>query len=541
MKTLFIGFKSTGSDARSTRWGVLASSLAAVALLAAPLAIEIGSNGASGLIGSAEAAKGGIPGPPDDGGGGGEAPDFGDLIILYRDLSGVPYLTADSCQQPLPSDTCDTTACVLVPGVPAGADVIPVDPATCAVTTAACATCTEEVDFGRVNEARSPDAVFDAQLADVIVNLATADCRTLDPAGRLVATRVGDDLSVLVSTIDSPLQNLAIYRQLILTGTLGAPLPEGAGTLDTAARGLGAASDKAGEVNVDLVAYLNFIMGLSDPATSTILDPKTCIDVKEEVQGDVVMVNKCFLDYGAYGYHRGTNFGALPAPPYIPESAPVAGTLEYLSLVPDTDPPLFEILYDLITTAVFADEAGDTGGNIGGFAQASDDTRAVISFMHENQVPVDFETAVPCEPTPGDIAYDVLISDVSGLQVPKNIVDGSEGREFVVTVANASGSADPASGTVTVTAIPESGGNIEGSPWTFCFDEDAANCPPDSEPRPALDVGASESWTTFFTVDLGQRTTINWTAVAVAEFDVNPANNIVTAVSNVKVTGGGRR
>ena len=55
MKTLFIGFKSTGSDARSTRWGVLASSLAAVALLAAPLAIEIGSNGASGLIGSAEA------------------------------------------------------------------------------------------------------------------------------------------------------------------------------------------------------------------------------------------------------------------------------------------------------------------------------------------------------------------------------------------------------------------------------------------------------------------------------------------------------
>ena len=112
---------------------------------------------------------------------------------------------------------------------------------------------------------------------------------------------------------------------------------------------------------------------------------------------------------------------------------------------------------------------GDTDGNIGGFAQASDDTRAVISFMHTNQVPVDFETAVPCGATPGDIDYDVLISDVSGLQVPKNIVDGSEGREFFVTVANASGSADPASGTVTVTAIPESGGNIEGSPWVFEF------------------------------------------------------------------------
>jgi hypothetical protein len=478
----------------------------------------------AGVSSSSFAAKGGNPGKPDDGGGSGAAPDLGDLIILYRDASGVPNLTADSCQQPLPSDTCDTTACVLVPGVPAGADVIPVDPATCAVT-AACSTCTEEVDFGRTNIARSPDAVFDAQLADVIVNLATADCRTLDPAGRLVATRVGEDLSVLVSTVDSPLQNLAIYRQLILTGTIGAPLPQGAGALDTAARGLGAASDKAGEVNVDLVAYLNFIMGLSDPGTSTILDPKICIEVKEEVQGTVQLVEKCFLDYGAYGYDRGTNFGALPSPAYIPAEGPRDGTFEYLSLVPNSAPPLFEILYGLITSAVFADEPGNTGGNIGGFAQASDDTRSVISFMHENQVPVEFETAVPCEPTPGEIAYDVLISDVSGLQVPRNIVDGSEGREFVVTVANASDSADTASGTVTVTAIPESGGNIEGSPWTFEFTE--------------LAVGASESWTTFFTVDLGERTTVNWTAVAAAEFDVNPANNFVTAVSNVKVTGSG--
>ena len=477
----------------------------------------------AGASSSAFAAKG-SPGKPDDGGGGGAAPDLGDLIILYRDQSGVPYLTADSCQQPLPSDTCPAE-CVLVDGVPSGVDVLPVNSDTCAVA-AACGSCTEEVDFGRVNAARSPDAVFDAQLADVIANLATADCRTLDPAGRLVATRAGDDLSVLVSTVDSPLQNLAIYRQLILTGTLGAPLPEGAGALDTAARGLGAASDKAGEVNVDLVAYLNFIMGLSDPATSTILDPKICIDVKEEVNGTVQLVEKCFLNYGAYGYNRGTNFGALPAPAYIPAEDPTEGTFEYLSLVPATDPPLFEILYGLITSAVFEDEPGDTGGNIGGFAQASDDTRALISFMHTNQVPVDFETAVPCGPTPGDISYDVLISDVSGLQVPRNIVDGTEGREFFLSVANAVGSNDAASGTVTVTAIPESGGNIEGSPWTFTFTD--------------LEPGSSESFPpTFFSVDLGERTKINWTAVAAAEFEVNPANNIVTAVSNVKVTGGG--
>lgn len=272
------------------------------------------------------------------GGGGGMAPpDFGDLIILYRDPSGVPYLTADSCQQPLPSNTCDLAACTLVPGVPAGPDVVPVDPATCAVT-AECALCTQETDFGRINSARSPDTVFDNQLEDVVFNLATADCITLDHAGRLVANTVAADGTVSTSTVDSPLQNLAIYRQLILTGSLGAPLPAGAGTLDTAARGLGAASDKTGEVNVDLVAYLNQIMGLSDPATPTILDPKLCIDVKEEVMGVVQLVQKCFLDFGAYTYDRTANFGALPAPPYIPAASPTAGWFEYLAVLDATVP-----------------------------------------------------------------------------------------------------------------------------------------------------------------------------------------------------------
>ena len=81
------------------------------------------------------------------------------------------------------------------------------------------------------------------------------------------------------------------------------------------------------------------------------------------------------------------------------------------------------------TVAVVRDRAGPhpdgrvrsdarfTDGNIGGFAQASDDTRAVINFMHAWPVPVDFVTPVPCEPS-GDITYDVSISDVSGLQVP---------------------------------------------------------------------------------------------------------------------------
>ncbi len=48
--------------------------------------------------------------------------------------------------------------------------------------------------------------------------------------------------------------------------------------------------------------------------------------------------------------------------------------------------------------AVFGTDPGFLDGNIGGFAQAADDTRAVIDFMHDRPVPLDYETPVPlCE------------------------------------------------------------------------------------------------------------------------------------------------
>ena len=500
--------------------------------------------GSVGFIGSANAAPGGVPGPPDDGGGGAPPQDFGDLIILYRDASGVPYLTAGDpapngtglCQQPLPSDACLLTppdGCTLVAGDPAdvaGTLVVPVNTDTCAVT-AACATCTEEVDFGRTSVARSSVEVFESQLADVVVNLATSDCVvSLDPAGRMVTGTILDDTvdPVLYSTsaIDSPLQNLAIYRELILTGTIGVSLAQGATVLDTAARGLGVASDKTGEVNVDQVAYLNQIMGLSDPATLTILDPKLCIDVREEVLGTVQLVEKCFLDYTvpppdtlvAYDYVRNTNFLGLPAPAYIPDTGPVPGWFEYLAVL-DLGLPSFQILQGPITTAVFADEPF-SDDNIGGFTQASDDTRAVINFMHDWPIPdADvYATAVPCEELAG-ITYDVSISDVSGLSVPKNYVNGGE-REFTVTVANAG--PDPASGTVTVTASTGTEDDVVWGPYEFTD----------------LAAGASESFVQLFTITTSSDT-IDWTAVAFAEFDVIEDNNTVTATSTVKASGGG--
>ena len=84
-----------------------------------------------------------------------------------------------------------------------------------------------------------------------------------------------------------------------------------------------------------------------------------------------------------------------------------------------------------------------------------------------------------------------------------------------------------------MTANPEEGNPIDGSPWIF---PDPAD--PEAEPI-IIPAGQSFSQVTFFSIDIGQATTINWTATVEAPFDVNPSNNTVTAVSNVRVNSGG--
>lgn len=485
--------------------------------------------------------------------------DFGDLVFLHRDERGVPILTSDSCQQPIgfPSETCALTC---VAGEPC---LVPVNPDTCAIEVAY-EGCTHEVDFGRLNVARSPGSVLSNQLQEVIVNLATADCISLDPSGRLVLSTVVDaaasddwiaeydplthnlaivrpldglanhrqqaakigvvasESQVLTSAVDSPLQNLAIYKQLMSAGYLGtesSPIALPATPLDSAARALGAAADKTGDVNIDLVTYLNQILGLTNESAPGYLE-KTCIDIREEIMGQVDFVRKCFLDYGSYGYQRSFHFSTLlPFPAYIPTHAPLAGYFEYLTeVLPITNPVTFLIAQEPITSSVFNDSPGYVGGNALGFAQAADDSRAVIEFMHDNPLPLGYYTQVACDAS-GDTAYDLSISDVSGLQVPVNMIAGNEGREFSVTVGNAG--PDAATGVVTVTAVNADGVSVATFPRIFEFEDLAGNL--------------SASWTELFIIDYA--TTISWTATVEAEFDVNPANDSVTESTTV-IEGG---
>lgn len=505
----------------------------------------------------------GEPGPgggSGSGGGGGEegSPDWGDMVVLYRDADGVPVISdpvsvtdpetglpvdGGLCQQPLaaPGVTFanpDNTPCTPV----GGSCLVPVDPLACAVVVGY-ETYLQPVDFARMNSARAPASTLDQQLADLLVNLSTAQCLSLDPAGRLVFTSPdtldgdgdGDTTELVSAAVDSPLQNLAIYREMMARGVLGDPPialpapPFGAyGIIDTAAKGLGAASDKGGKIDVDVVVYLNQIQGLSDAATPTVL-PKKCISYRDEVQGVVQLVEKCFLLYrpdgnpegSPYGYRRSETYSNLPYPPYIPAQSPQAGIFEYLTLYtsPGIIPPLFWIVQNPILPAVFPDPVvpgghlpGYEGGNIGGFAQASDDARAAIDFMHSHPVLVGFETPVSCggTPPPPASSYDVAMST---LQMPKNAVGGTA-REGTLTVTNAKGP-DAASGTVDLIGTDTTGAVLSFS-FSFTY----------------LTPGASQSWTVAFTSPT-YATTIAWTATVNAQYDVLGSNNTLTATTKV--------
>ena len=507
------------------------------------------------------------------GGGGGDAvvtPDYGDLIILYRDDYGVPIPSPEvlvedpetllmvpggQCWQPIAFNVEDTLACpaeCVVPSVPAGEAVVLVNQYSCGIDVG-CSGCTQEVDFGRMNNARAPASVFESQLDDVVVNLATADCVSLDPAGRLVTSRVetvevelDEYVDVVTSgAIDSPLQNLAIYKQLMMYGYLGDenfPIVLPASALDTAARGLGAASDKGGEVNVDKVAYLNSLMGLDD--VPTILDPKLCETYRKEVQGVIQEVEKCFLDYSSHGYARQTNFSALPNPGYVAPrfgQESQIGWFEFLAPLDVSTPyyETFKVGRDRILNRVFGSDLGFQDGNIGGFAQAADDARAVINYMHSWPLPADYATPLvstaDCSASP-DTDFDVSISEKSGLQVPKNIVDGSSDRELIVNVANAG--PDAATVTLTVTAEqPVDDGivmvNLDGDDPDAGFIQS-----PFVFPSVIIAAGGSHSFSAFISVDIGEQTTINWEAIADAPGDVITSNNTRTAISTVRATSG---
>lgn len=182
---------------------------------------------------------------------------YGDLVVLFRDLaSGEPIIAGTSvdpetgeviteyyvCLDP----DCTEKVATEFGEIPEGVTAI-------------------EVDFGRSSVARAPDRVTDQALTEALDKLTTAQEVGVDAAGRITYISGG-----VTYTIDSPLENLALYIDLsvgladqINTSDTEAALGEvGLATLDTAASLLAGLADKTGDITLDYLVNENVITGV---------------------------------------------------------------------------------------------------------------------------------------------------------------------------------------------------------------------------------------------------------------------------------------
>lgn len=265
---------------------------------------------------------------------------YGDMYVILRDANGVPILTPQGFVQPIDANGNP---------IPLDSEGAPIDPSLAL-----------EVELSRLNVSRSPNQVLDRRAEEVVTMLNSATAITTDAAGRLVLTIDG-----VAKTIDSPLENLALYVALMTSGTIPGVtslpgtefdhLVDGVRTsadLATAASLLAGAADKFATVSLDAVAYINAMLGINTEKTGSV----TYSD----------------MDYSNFSYDRSDTFGDVTATVLIKQ--------------PDGSYKPTEVnIYD----KVFGSEDYSATGTFAGFAQSVDDARAVINYIHEYEVPAD--------------------------------------------------------------------------------------------------------------------------------------------------------
>lgn len=214
--------------------------------------------------------------------------DYGDLYVLLRDINldpsdplygkdGIPILSEFDVLDEEGNPTGETFW--VVRPIDSDGNVIDLDqygelPEGAPVI---------EVDFGRLNIVRSPQSVLDQAFNEALKVLAAPGAQiTLDFCGRLTSTYPDPITSeIIVKTIDSPRENMAIYQYImkyLFEGTVENNWNNRLGFLKgqfdplmIAASCFAAGSDKTGTVDVDEVVYITgFVEGFGlDPVINT--------------------------------------------------------------------------------------------------------------------------------------------------------------------------------------------------------------------------------------------------------------------------------
>lgn len=284
--------------------------------------------------------KEGKPGRPNPNPGVSKGGIYGDMYVLLRDENGVPILNENGFVQPVDSE-----------GNPIALDEEghPLDE-----------TATVEVELERLNVGRSPSGVLSSRLKEAVGILDSATALSLDASGRIVATVDGEQ-----KTIDSPLENLALYVKLVNDGTLGltldnsvlgdlAYLNDGAKTAEdmtAAASFLAAASGKYTPITTDSVVYMNTILG---------------------VDGTIDQNGTEYVDYSNFSYDRSDAYDGV-----------------MVDILEQTGSGVYETKSVNLYDAVFGGQDYSSTSGVEGFTQAADDARAVIAYVHDHSAPED--------------------------------------------------------------------------------------------------------------------------------------------------------
>jgi len=261
---------------------------------------------------------------------------YGDMVVLLRDANGVPILTTDGLVQVI-AYVYDATG-ALVPLKDASGNLVVIPyvagelASTVTIGTTTYDVYSAEVDLGRLSVSRSPSKVLDHALAEALSKL-TSGTVTLDSSGRLVVNGV---------TIDSPLENLALYDAYMTTGTLpGVTLPAGFNPASL----LAASADKYGDITVDTVVYINSILGINTGTT--------------------------YYDFSTVSYDRYTTWKDATATVLVLKDG------VYVPTVVNLYEAVFNSTNWVDPTAV---------GGADDFSTAADDYLQVIEFVHDNEV-----------------------------------------------------------------------------------------------------------------------------------------------------------
>jgi hypothetical protein len=154
-----------------------------------------------------------------------------------------------------------------------------------------------EVELGRLNVARAPGQVLARAEAEAITNyseeMATMYSMPVDEAALLLQTHYRD-----VARFDSPLQNLALYKDVMIFGQSRLPGIEPVSQIDLAAIFLGSASDKNIPVTEDTVIAINRILGLVELAP----DERASLASKADQVRAAILMGHGDIDHGDTGH-----------------------------------------------------------------------------------------------------------------------------------------------------------------------------------------------------------------------------------------------